>query len=410
MAMLPATPEARFAARLDMLYGISSAVLGACSLQEIVDVAFDKLAHLVPYWRASVTLFHFDQQDVSVYAAGGPGRDATMPGRRIPLHEFDADIERLRRGEVDLVHELVRDDVSRSMRAHLIAPMRWEGELMGSLNLGADRPRTFTDEHVEIAVEAANQLAVAIRQTRLHQQVLAAFEAKSAFLANLSHEIRTPLNAIVGYTDLLLGSTREPSFRADLERIQLAANGLVSLASDILDLAKIEAGRMQVAWSDVPVAELIREVEAVIRPLARQQRNHLVIESSGDVQVIRADRNKLRQALLNLLSNACKFTRDGAIRLSICGVDGAVVLAVSDTGIGIPADDIAHLFEVFTEAHRAAPGHSGRGSGLGLALTRRFCRLMGGDIEVDSEEGLGTTFTIRLPAGNGHADGPATLS
>lgn len=399
MVMLTATPEARFAARLDMLYAISSGVLGACSLQEIVDIAFGKLAHLVPYWRASVTLFHFDKQDVSVYAAGGPGREAARPGTRIPLHEFDADLERLRRGEVDLAHELVQDGASRSMRAHLIAPMRWEGELMGSLNLGADRPRAFTDEHVEIAVEAANQLAVAIRQTLLYQQVVAAFEAKSAFLANLSHEIRTPLNAILGYTDLLLGSVGDPSFRADLERIQIAASGLVSLAGDILDLAKIEAGRMQVAWSDVPVVELAREVEAVIRPLARRQRNGFAIESGAGIHVIRADRDKLRQALLNLLSNACKFTRDGAIRLSIHGDDGAVVLVVSDTGIGIPAGDIAHLFDVFTEAHRAAPGHGGRGSGLGLALTRHFCRLMGGDIEVDSEEGLGTTFTIRLPAG-----------
>ena len=284
----------------------------------------------------------------------------------------------------------------RSMRGHLIAPMCWEQELMGSLNLGTDRDEPFTDEHVAIAVEAANQLAVAIRQTLLHQRVTAASAAKSAFLSNLSHELRTPLNAVIGYTDLLLQRTEDPASLADLERIQLAASGLVALVSDILDLAKIEAGRMAITWSEVPVAALISEVEAVIRPLARQRGNRLELGSDPAVRTIRADRVKLRQMLVNLLGNACKFTRGGTIRLAITRRPGAVLLAVSDTGIGIPAHQLPHLFEVFTPAHREVVS-AGRGSGLGLALTRDLCRLMGGDIEVETREGHGTVFTIRLP-------------
>lgn len=188
---------------------------------------------------------------------GGAGREVTPPGTRIPLSEFQADLDRLRRGEVDVAragdvygagHASGRS-AERSMRGHLIAPMRWEQELMGSLNLGTDRDEPFTDEHVAIAVEAANHLAVAIRQTLLHQRVTAASAAKSAFLTNLSHELRTPLNAVIGYTDLLLQRTEDPVALADLERIQLAASGLVALVSDILDLAKSSRSRTRASAS-----------------------------------------------------------------------------------------------------------------------------------------------------------------
>ncbi|MCB9703942.1 MAG: response regulator [Myxococcales bacterium] len=232
---------------------------------------------------------------------------------------------------------------------------------------------------------------------------LRASQAKSDFLANMSHELRTPLNAIIGYTELITEDL--PLYNAepvgeDLGKIHGAAIHLLGLINDILDLSKIEAGKMEIHLEDVDLDEVIDGVVDVVRPLAEGSRDRLVVRSNRHLGLVRSDRIKLRQSLINLLSNACKFTRDGTVELAVTregeGDEGWLSFAVRDTGIGIPPERLDEIFEAFTQADASTTRKYG-GTGLGLAITRRFARLLGGDVEVASVVGEGSTFTLRLP-------------
>jgi len=227
---------------------------------------------------------------------------------------------------------------------------------------------------------------------------------KSLFLANMSHELRTPLNAILGYSEMLQEEAAERAldgFAADLERIHAAGRHLLALINDILDLSKIEAGKMELFLERFEVGELIGEVAATIRPLVEKNADTLRLELAPDLGAMRADQTKVRQALFNLLSNAVKFTHGGTITVNAGRrmMDGAewIVLRVADTGIGMSAEQIVKLFQDFTQADASTTRKFG-GTGLGLALTRRFCQMMGGDVTLNSEAGEGSVFTITLPA------------
>jgi PAS domain S-box-containing protein len=228
--------------------------------------------------------------------------------------------------------------------------------------------------------------------------------AKSAFLANMSHELRTPLNAIIGYSEMLheeaedLGQT---DFVPDLLKIQTAGKHLLSLIDDILDLSKIEAGKMELSLETFDVASMIRDAVTTIQPLAEKNHNALAIEIDEPLGAMRADLTKVRQSLLNLLSNACKFTVQGTIvlnarRETVYNTDW-LTIDVTDTGIGMTPEQVEKLFQPFTQADATTAGTYG-GTGLGLAISQRFCRMMGGDIEVESVLDEGSTFSIRLPA------------
>jgi signal transduction histidine kinase len=236
-----------------------------------------------------------------------------------------------------------------------------------------------------------------------YEQAEAASAAKSQFLANMSHELRTPLNAVIGYSEMLLEDARDEGRAgqvADLEKIIGAGRHLLSLVDDVLDLSKVEAGRMELMAERVDLAALIDEVAATCAPLIARNGNTLAIEGGGALGPIVADATKLRQVLLNLLSNAAKFTDKGRITLSVAQEESAVHpwlrVAVSDTGIGISAENLARLFNNFSQAHPAIAGKYG-GTGLGLALSRKLCRLMGGEITATSEPGRGSCFTLRIP-------------
>jgi len=227
---------------------------------------------------------------------------------------------------------------------------------------------------------------------------------KSLFLANMSHELRTPLNAILGYSEMLQEDAGERglhAFVADLQRIHTAGQHLLALINDILDLSKIEAGKMDLFLERFDVAELVGEVASTIRPLAQKGANTLRVEVSPEAGEMRADLGKVRQSLLNLLSNAIKFTHGGVVTLNAGreSADGGewMVFRVSDTGIGMSAEQIVKLFQDFTQADPSTTRKFG-GTGLGLALTRRFCQMMGGDVTLNSAAGEGSVFTIRLPA------------
>jgi PAS domain S-box-containing protein len=228
--------------------------------------------------------------------------------------------------------------------------------------------------------------------------------AKSKFLASVSHELRTPLNAIIGYSELLGEEVQElgvAQLGNDLGRIQASGRLLLSLINDILDLSKIEAGKMEIHCETFPLAPLVQEAAATVGPLLEKNANRLAVEGAEEAGSMHTDRTKLMQMLLNLLSNACKFTREGTITFSVtregADGDGRVVFRVRDTGIGMTEEQMGKLFQAFSQAEASTASRYG-GTGLGLAITKRFSRLMDGDVVVESAPGAGSTFTLTLPA------------
>ena len=240
------------------------------------------------------------------------------------------------------------------------------------------------------------------------EQAEAANQSKSLFLANMSHELRTPLNAIIGYSELLVEEAQDAGDEAmvpDLRKIHGAGKHLLGLINEVLDLSKIEAGKMEVYLEEFDAGSLVESVAHTVEPLTGKQGNALVVEAAG-LGVMHSDMTKVRQMLFNLLSNASKFTKDGEIRLRatrevVAGRDW-LVFAVSDTGIGMTAEQQARVFEPFSQADASTARKYG-GTGLGLAITRRFAQMLGGEIRMHSTAGVGTTFTLRIPA-----DGDAT--
>lgn len=244
----------------------------------------------------------------------------------------------------------------------------------------------------------ANRLRVAMAAAEQADQ------AKSQFLANMSHELRTPLNAIIGYSEMLQEEATDlgqDSFISDLQKIHSSAKHLLGLINDILDLSKIEAGRMELFLETFDLGTVVREATTTVKPLVEKNKNRLEVELNEPLGTMHADSTRVRQCLLNLLSNASKFTQQGVlmVRASRLRADGAdcFELRVSDTGIGMTAEQIGRLFKDFSQADASTTRKYG-GTGLGLAITKRFCEMMGGDVRVESEIGKGSTFTIRLPA------------
>lgn len=256
----------------------------------------------------------------------------------------------------------------------------------------AEEARVDAERHREVAERASAEAEEASR-------------TKSRFLANVSHELRTPLNAIIGYSEMLSEEAseegREALFR-DLENVRTAALHQLDLVNSVLDLAKIEAGKLDLDVEDFPLGPLVDEATAVVRPLLEKNRNTLVVTcSAGGTGRMTSDPMKVRQCLFNLLSNACKFTRDGRVDLEVRRFEedgrGWVSFRVTDTGIGISEEKVSRLFEPFAQADLAT-SHRFGGTGLGLSITRQLCLLLGGQVTVESTPGAGSTFEIRLPA------------
>ena len=229
-------------------------------------------------------------------------------------------------------------------------------------------------------------------------------QAKSSFLANMSHELRTPLNAIIGYSEMLeeeAEGLEDGAFVKDLGKIKAAGKHLLSLINDVLDLSKIEAGRMDLFCEDFEVGNMVREIATTIAPLIEKNGNRLTVDLAPDTGSMHSDLTKVRQNLFNLLSNASKFTEQGEIRLSVRRLLEAdaqwIEFQVQDTGIGMTAEQASRLFQEFSQADSSTTRKYG-GTGLGLAITRRFSEMMGGEVGLESEAGKGSTFTMRLPA------------
>ena len=268
------------------------------------------------------------------------------------------------------------------------------------------RARRFAAHSFDLELLSRDLLDANVRLEERAQQIAHANRAKSRFLANVSHELRTPLNAIVGYNSLAIDGiygTLPAPLRGAHERIRAAAEHLLALVNDVLDLSKIEVGRMEVDLETCDIGALLDSVVTVIEPIASAKGLHVDVIVGRDLPRITTDARHVRQILLNLTSNAIKFTERGSVTLiARRGDDGArgasVSITVEDTGIGIAADDLGRIFEEFEQVRPSGRGDSlQRGTGLGLAIARKLARLLGGDIEVASTEGAGSRFTLHLP-------------
>jgi signal transduction histidine kinase/CheY-like chemotaxis protein len=337
---------------------------------------------------------------------------------RIQLGDTTIGVAAVRRAPVQIV-DLEKDPEYRlrdfllrgGVRALLAVPLLREDRIVGAMVIRRKTAGEFAPAILTLLQTFAAQSVLAIENARLFKvireksdQLEAASQLKSQFLANMSHELRTPLNAIIGITEMLYDDAADLKREDELEpleRVLRAGRHLLALINDILDLSKIEAGKIDVHVESFAIRPLIDEVVQTIGTMAQQNGNALKVECPDDIGTMSADQTRVRQALLNLASNANKFTEHGTVTIAAARSTGGgrdwVALAVTDTGIGLTPEQMGRLFQEFVQADASTTRKYG-GTGLGLAISRRFCQMMGGDISVASEPGLGSTFTIRLPA------------
>jgi signal transduction histidine kinase len=333
-----------------------------------------------------------------------PGRESVISRallERTAVQVLDA--------QTDPEYKLSKAQKLGGYRTIIAAPLLRGGAPIGVFGLGRQSVRAFTNKQIELLTTFADQAVIAIENVRLFdeiqdksRQLAEASERKSQFLASMSHELRTPLNAVIGLTEMMVTNAARFGTENALEplrRANAAGKHLLDLINEVLDLSKIEAGKLELNVESVDLARLIDEVIGTAGSLAEKNKNRLVIEAQATVGVLTADPMRLKQILLNLLSNACKFTKEGEVALRVRKVaDGRdwVELAVADTGIGLTAEQQAKLFQDFTQADSLTARRYG-GTGLGLAISRKLARMMGGDVTVTSEAGKGSVFTVRLP-------------
>jgi signal transduction histidine kinase/CheY-like chemotaxis protein len=399
---------------------VSQVVSSTLDLDKVLSAI---VVHAVQLSNADVgTLFEYDHPmdrfvTRSTYAGTASLAIALKQEHGLPDQEFVRQAV-MRREIVQIADTLGEDNlrepqaqVETMFRALLAVPLVREERIVGALILRRTDPGEFPTDVPRLLQTFAAQSVLAIQNARLYQEVeeksreiALANQHKSEFLANMSHELRTPLNAILSYSQLVqeeLEDTGNSEFAPDLQKIHSAGRHLLDLINEILDLSKIEAGKMTLYFETFDVPTLIRDAVTLVEPLVEKNGNALRVDCPPDLGSMHADLTKVRQTLFNLLSNASKFTDHGTIFLNVHREEGLgqpwILMSVEDTGIGMTPEQVGKLFQAFSQADASTTRKYG-GTGLGLAISRHFCQMMGGDITVHSEPGRGSTFTVRLPA------------
>jgi len=411
---------ARSVSELQALSDVSHAVNSTLDLETVLDTIVAKAVQLSATDAGAIYVFSHLRQKFRLRATYGmsPEMIDAISHQRIGLGESYIGTASHRREPLqvpDLAEDppsAMRDLVLASgYRALLVVPLLRSDRIVGALVVRRKEPGQFPKSTIDLLKTFAAQSVLAIQNARLFseieqksREIEIASRHKSQFLANMSHELRTPLNAIIGLTEMLREEAEGPQF-ADftepLERVHRAGKHLLQLINDVLDLSKIEAGKVELHEDAFDLAALARELVVTAQPLAEKNNNLLRLECATDLNMFRGDQMRVRQVLLNLLSNACKFTEKGAVTLSITpsrdGGAAGVAMSVTDTGIGMTAEQLAKIFSDFTQADVSTTRKYG-GTGLGLAISKRLVEMMGGTIAVESTPGQGSIFRVWLPA------------
>jgi signal transduction histidine kinase len=402
---------------------VSQAVNSTVNLETVLTTIVAKATQLSNTEAGAIYVFDDAAQEFRLRATYGMDNKIVdeIRERHIHIGETAISVAAERRMPVQIPDiqndpsSLVLDVIVRAgFRAWLTVPLLGADRVVGALVVRRKAPGEFPKHTVDLLQTFAAQSVLAIQNANLFteveeksRQLEMASQHKSQFLASMSHELRTPLNAIIGLTEMMFtNAARFGTEKAQepLRRVHNAGNHLLGLINQVLDLSKIEAGKLELNPATVKLAPLIDEVVGTARQLAEPNKNRLVVEAPENLGALTVDPMRLRQILLNLLSNACKFTKQGEVALRARKlVDGCdwIEFAVADTGIGMTPEQQAKLFEEFSQADASTAQRFG-GTGLGLAITRKLARMMGGDVTVTSELGKGSVFTVRLPRGAEH--------
>jgi len=417
----------RSVGELRALGEVSQAVNSTLDLETVLSTIVAKAVQLSNTDAGTIYVFDEAEQEFHLRATYGMDQEliGALSSRHIRLDEtvIAAAIAQHEPTQIADLREEAANEINAislraGFRARLTAPLFRGDDVVGMLVVRRRTPGAFPQNTVDLIKTFAAQSVLAIQNARLFHEIEdksreleVAGQHKSQFLANMSHELRTPLNAIIGYSEILqedIADLGQDNVSRDLKKIEGAGRHLLGLINDILDLSKVEAGKMDVYLEDVEIVPLLEEVRALIVPLAEKNGNTLKLKPAKNLGSMHTDRTKLKQSLLNILSNGSKFTQNGRLTLVAerFKADRPMVrFAVSDTGIGMTEEQVGRLFQAFSQADASTTKKYG-GTGLGLAISRRFCQLLGGDIAVTSRPGKGSTFTITLPA---QSEAPAQI-
>ena len=405
----------RSVGELRALGEVSQAVNSTLDLQSVLDTIVTKATQLSSTEAGAIYAFDEADQQFQLRATYGMTTEMIAVIKERHADFSEAVRAATQRREPDQVADLQPSSRANELvlrlgfHARLVVPLLIPDKIVGALVVRRKAPGEFPQSTIELLQTFAAQSVLAIQNARLFaeiedksRQLAMASEHKSQFVSSMSHELRTPLNAIIGLTEMMV--TNAARFGTEkaaepLQRVHRAGTHLLGLINQVLDLSKIEAGKLELNPQTVQLAPLIEEVVGTARQLAQQNKNRLMVEVQENLGTMTVDPMRLRQILLNLLSNACKFTKQGEVKLRARRlVDGRdwIEFAVADSGIGMTAEQQARLFEEFTQADASTAQRFG-GTGLGLAISRKLARMMGGDVTVKSEQGKGSIFTVRLP-------------